>query len=154
MESVPKAHVEWYTKEERDRLLEGMFRLEPQWYLFYYLTVRLGLRTGEVYAVSHRQIRKEPPKLLVDQAVQRGTKKREATLVTRKNDEAYELDLTADILAAVDWHVAEGYAGKEFLFSKAGDSPATSTATSCRSSSCSKSSASDCSAITRLAGIR
>lgn len=46
METVTKAHVDWYTKEERDRLLEGMFRLEPQWYLFYYLTARLGLRTG------------------------------------------------------------------------------------------------------------
>ncbi len=63
------------------------------------------------------------PKLLVDQAVQRGTKKREAKLVSRKNDEAYELDLTADLLAAVDWHVARGYAGPEFLFSKTGSFP-------------------------------
>src|SRR5450432_2741452 len=92
MESVPKAHVDWYTQQERDKLLEGMFRLEPQWYLFYYLTARLGLRTGEVYAIAHRQIRREPPKLVVDQAVQRGTKMREAKLVTRKNDEAYVMD--------------------------------------------------------------
>ena len=59
MESVPKKHVDWYTKQERDTLLEGLFRLEPQWYLFYYLTTRLGLRTGEVYAIGHRQI---PPR--------------------------------------------------------------------------------------------
>jgi len=123
MESVPRSLVDWYTEEERDRLLGGMFRLEPQWYLFYYLTARLGLRAGEVYAISHRQIRREPPKLLVDQAVQRGTKKRAAELVSRKNDEAYELDITADILAAVDWHVARGYAGPEFLFSKTGAFP-------------------------------
>ncbi len=123
MESVPKAHVDWYTQEERDQLLEGIFRLEPQWYLFYYLTTRLGLRTGEVYATAHRQFRREPPKLVVDQAVQRGTKTREARLASRKNQEAYVLDLTADVLAAVDWHVGEGYAGPLFLFSKTGAFP-------------------------------
>ena len=119
MESVPKNHVDWYTRQERDQLLEGIFRLEPQWYLFYYLTTRLGLRTGEVYAIAHRQIRRQPPQLVVDQAVQRGTKTREARLAPRKNDEAYVLDLTADVLAAVDWHVGAGYGGPEFLFSKA-----------------------------------
>jgi integrase len=123
MESVPKTHVDWYTQEERDRLLGGMFRFEPQWYLFYYLTTRLGLRTGEVYAIAFRQIRREPSRLVVDQAVQRGTKTREARLATRKNDEAYVLDLSADVLAAVDWHVAAGYSGSEFLFSKTGTFP-------------------------------
>jgi integrase len=123
METVTKPHVDWYTQEERDQLLEGMFRLEPQWYLFYYLTTRLGLRTGEVYAIARSQIRRQPPRLVVDRAVQRGTKTRDATLVTRKNDEAYVLDLTADVLDAVDWHVSAGYAGEEFLFSKTGTFP-------------------------------
>jgi integrase len=118
MESVPTKHVDWYTRQERDQLLEGLFRLEPQWYLFYYLTTRLGLRTGEVYAIGHRQIRREPPQLVVDRAVQRGTKTRDARLAPRKNDEAYVLDLTADVLAAVDWHVGAGYGGPEYLFSK------------------------------------
>ncbi|MEO8183648.1 MAG: hypothetical protein ABI895_33325 [Deltaproteobacteria bacterium] len=118
MEAVIKPHVDWYTSKERDQLLEGMFRLEPQWYLFYYLTTRLGLRTGEVYAIAHRQFRREPPRLIVDQAVQRGTKTREAKIVSRKNDEACVLDLTEDVLAAVDWHVGTGYAGPELLFSK------------------------------------
>jgi integrase len=123
MESVPKKHVDWYTRQERDQLLEGFFRLEPQWYLFYYLTTRLGLRTGEVYAIALRQFRHEPPQLVVDQAVQRGTKTRDARLAPRKNDEAYVLDLTSDVLAAVDWHVGEGYAGPDFLFSKTGVFP-------------------------------
>ncbi len=87
MESVPQSHADWYTKEERDQLLEGMFRLEPQWYLFYYLTTRLGLRAGEVYAIARRQVRREQPRLVVDQAVQRGTKTRPARLATRKNDD-------------------------------------------------------------------
>jgi site-specific recombinase XerD len=100
-----------------------MFRLEPQWYLFYYFTARLGLRAGEVYAISHRQIRRELLQLVVDQAVQRGTKKRDSKLATRKNDEAYVLDITEDIVAAVDWHVANGYSGSEFLFSKTGQFP-------------------------------
>ncbi|HMI83279.1 MAG TPA: hypothetical protein VK550_04245 [Polyangiaceae bacterium] len=60
---------------------------------------------------------------MVDQAVQRGTKTSAARLTSRKNDEAYALDLTADILAAVDWHVAAGHAGPEFLFSKTGNFP-------------------------------
>ena len=30
MESVAKPHVDWYSQAERDQLLEGMFRLEPQ----------------------------------------------------------------------------------------------------------------------------
>jgi hypothetical protein len=64
-----------------------------------------------------------PPRLVVDQPVQRGTKTRDAKLVTRKNDEAYALDLTADIVAAVDWHVSAGYSGKEFLFSRTGSFP-------------------------------
>jgi hypothetical protein len=33
------------------------------------------------------------------------------------------LDLTDDVLAAVDWHVSAGYAGSEFLFSKTGVFP-------------------------------
>ena len=76
-----------------------------------------------MYATAHRQFRREPPRLVVDQAVQRGTKTRDAKLVPRKSDEAYVLDLTADILAAVDWHVSAGYGGKEFLFSKTDQFP-------------------------------
>ena len=71
-----------------------------------------------MYAIGHRQIRREPPQLVVDRAVQRGTKTRDARLAPRKNDEAYVLDLTTDVLAAVDWHVSAGYGGPEFLFSK------------------------------------
>jgi len=123
MEPVTRPHVDWYTQEERDQLLSGIYRLEPQWYLFFYLTARLGLRTGEVYAIAHRQFRREPPKLVVDQAVQRGLKTRDAKLVPRKNGEAYVLDLTTDILDAVDWHVKAGYSGEEFLFSKDGAFP-------------------------------
>ncbi len=123
MVPVPTKHADWYTEEERDRLLAGMFRWQPQWYLFYYLSVRLGLRVGEVYAVSHRQVREVPPQLIVDQAVQRGTKQRPAKLVPRKNDEAYVLDLTQDVVDAVRWHVEQGYAGEEFLFSKTGEFP-------------------------------
>jgi len=123
MESVPQKHVGWYTRQERDQLLEGIYRLEPQWYLFYYLTVRLGLRTGEVYAVSHRQILREGMQLVVDQVVQRGTKTRASRLSTRKTDEAYVLDITPDILAAVDWHISQGYGGEEFLFSKSSAFP-------------------------------
>jgi hypothetical protein len=104
-----------------------------------------------VYAIAHRQIRREPPQLVVDRAVQRGTKTRDARLVSRKNDDAYLLDLTADVLAAVDWHVGAGYGGPEFLFSKTDASRATSTATSARSRSCSGSSVSASERVTKNA---
>ena len=44
-------------------------------------------------------------------------------LVSRKNNEAYVLELSEDILGAVRWHVRQGYAGPEFLFSKDGTFP-------------------------------
>jgi integrase len=122
-ESVPQKHQDWYTQEERDRLLDGMFRMYPQWYLFFYLTCRLGLRRGEVYAISHSQIRHIPPQLIVDRQVQRGTKTRAAKLATRKNNESFTLEITQDVLDAINWHIGRGYAGEEFLFSKSGELP-------------------------------
>ena len=44
-------------------------------------------------------------------------------LVTRKNDAAYVLDLTHDIVEAIRWHIRQGYAGPEFLFSEDGVFP-------------------------------
>ena len=123
MLSVPKRHQDWYTQEERDRLLDGMFRLQPQWFLFFYLSCRLGLRRGEVYAISLDRFRRSPPQLVVDAQVQRGTKQRPAKLETRKNDEAYTLDITQDVLDAVEWHVEHGYSGERFLFSKTDEFP-------------------------------
>ena len=51
-EKVIRKQPLWYREAERDRLLEGMFEMQPRWYAFFYLTTRLGLRTGEVYAIS------------------------------------------------------------------------------------------------------
>ncbi len=121
MAAVPEKYQDWYTKEERDRLLDEIFRSYPQWYLFFYLTCRLGLRRGEVYAISHRRIRDIPPQLIVDQQVQLGTKTRPAKLVTRKNRKAFTLELSQDVVAAIRWHISKGYAGDEFLFSKTGE---------------------------------
>ena len=87
MERVPEARAQWYTEEERDRLLEGMFRMQPSWYTFFYLTTRLGLRTGEVYAISRSRIRDVPPQLTIDRAVQRGWKQRPAMLGPRKSNQ-------------------------------------------------------------------
>lgn len=123
MERKPKRAPQWYTEDERDRFLCGVFRLQPQWYAFFYITVRLGLRVSEVYATSRSRLRDIPPQLVVDRAVQRGTKDRPAMLVTRKNDEAYVLELTQDIVEAIRWHIRQGYAGPEFLFSKDGSFP-------------------------------
>ena len=123
MESVPRGHKDWYSEAERDRLLAGMFRLQPRWYLFFYLTVRLGLRLSEVYAISKDRVRDIPARLVVDRQVQRGHKKRPAKLITRKNDEAYVLDLPDDVMEAIRWHIDEGFSGSEFLFSEDGKFP-------------------------------
>jgi hypothetical protein len=80
------------------------------------------MRVAPLTQKERRQIRREPPPLVVDQAVQRGTKEREAKLISRKNDESYVLNLTPD-LAAIDWHLRAAYAGREFLFSKTGNLP-------------------------------
>lgn len=123
MESVPRKHKDWYTQQERDRLLDAMFRLQPQWYLFFYLTARLGLRLSEVYAISRDRVRDIPPRLIVDRQVQRGYRDRGVKLISRKNDEAYVLDLPDDVMDAIRWHIDQGYAGDEFLFSKDGAFP-------------------------------
>ena len=44
-------------------------------------------------------------------------------LITRKNDEAYVLDLPDDVMEAIQWHVREGFSGPEFLFSDDGEFP-------------------------------
>ncbi|MGB9338424.1 MAG: hypothetical protein WCB63_04275, partial [Polyangiales bacterium] len=61
-EKVIRNQPLWYTENERDRFLEGMFRMQPRWYVFFYLTTRLGLRTGEVYAISRDRVRDVPPR--------------------------------------------------------------------------------------------
>lgn len=123
LESVPRSVPKWYSAEERDRFLAGIYRLEPEWYCFFYLTMRTGLRLGEVFALSKEKLRRQPAMLVVDRAVQRGDKRRPAVLVTRKNDEAYVLHVTDDVIEVIDWHVEQGYAGEPFLFSKDGTFP-------------------------------
>jgi integrase len=76
-----------------------------------------------VYAISHRQIRQIPPMIIVDQQVQRGTKTRDAVITTRKNNEAFSLEISEDVVAAIQWHISAGYAGEEYLFSKTGKFP-------------------------------
>ena len=60
-ETVPDVAPDWYTEPERDRLLDGIFEMHPRWYAFFYLTTRLGLRRGEVYAISRDRIRATAP---------------------------------------------------------------------------------------------
>jgi integrase len=118
MGKVEENQPDWYSEQERDRFLAGIFRKYPTWYLFFYLTCRLGLRRGEVYAVSFSRIRRDPPMLTVNRQVQRGIKGRPAQLTSRKNKKSFTMQLPSDVLDAIDWHVDQGYAGEEFLFSK------------------------------------
>jgi hypothetical protein len=90
-EKVIRKQPRWYNEAERDRLLRGMFETQPRWYAFFYLTTRLGLRTGEVYAISRDRIRDVPPTLIVDRAVQRGYKDRPAMLGRRRSGYPYSL---------------------------------------------------------------
>ena len=112
--------LEWYDETERDRLLDGIFDTRPEWYTFFYLTMRLGLRRGEVYAISRDRVRDIPPQLVIDRAVQEGKGDRPALLVPRKNNRTLTLALTDDLVDAIRWHVRQGYAGPDFLFSQDG----------------------------------
>ncbi len=123
-ERTPKKQPKWYSEAERDRFLAGMFELQPQWYLFFYLSARLGLRVSEVYAISKSRLRDIPPRAdCRSRGCSVGPKSGSAMLVTRKNNEAYTLGLAEDIVDAIRWHVRQGYAGPEFLFSKDGSFP-------------------------------
>jgi integrase len=124
MKGAPERATDWYAEEERDWLLQGMFEMFPQWYAFFYLTTRLGLRTGEVYAIAKDRTRALPPQLIVDRAVQRGNKERPAVLGPLKNNKLLTLAPTEDVVDAIRWHIQQGYAGPEFLFSKDGRFPA------------------------------
>lgn len=117
--------VEWYSTAERDAFLAGMFEHYPQWFLFFYTTMRLGLRTGEVYALarSRTHLTANPARILIDRAVQKGHKEREAELKPRKNNEAYTVEISSDIVTAIEWHIERGYSGSEFYFSESGKFP-------------------------------
>jgi hypothetical protein len=119
-ESVPDVAPDWYAEPERDRLLDGILEMHPRWYAFFYLTTRLGLRRGEVYAISRDRIREVPPLLVIDRAVQEGYKERRPKLITRKNDRVLTLRPPSDVVDAVRWHIRQGYSGPKFLFSQDG----------------------------------
>ena len=93
--------LEWYDETERDRLLDGIFDTQPKWYTFFYLTMRLGLRRGEVYTISRDRVREVPSQLVIDRAVQEGKGDRPALLVPRKNNRTLTLALTDDLVDAI-----------------------------------------------------
>ena len=117
MEKLPTKHVDWYQLGERDRLLQGMFELQPQWYFFFYLTARCGLRVGEMYPMEHEQFRQELLQIVVDRAAQRGHKARPVIVKRfRKGGDTNLLHVTDDIMSAYRWHVQQGYAGNRLVF--------------------------------------
>lgn len=116
MEKLPRRHVEWYSVDERDQFLQGVFDHQPQWYLFFYLAMRLGLRVGEAYAIEHVQFRADRLQLLVDRSVQRGSKVRQSTVKLRKANDTMILEVTQDVIDAYDWHCRQGFAGKRLVF--------------------------------------
>lgn len=123
MEPLPRRAPEWYSLQERDALLQGMFELQPQWYLFFYLTVRYGLRSHEIYPIEHRQFERDKATLRIDQAATRGTSARPSELKLRKGNDMLVLGLPPDVLAAYEWHCKMGYAGKSLVFSPADTIP-------------------------------
>ncbi|MEM6730846.1 MAG: tyrosine-type recombinase/integrase [Myxococcota bacterium] len=118
-----KTQKDWYSKKERDLLLDAIFRDSPEWYCFFYLSMRLGLRRGEVYGITLDQLREDPPMLLVDRQIQQGKKDRPAMENRRKSNEAYSMGLPLDVVDAIQWHIERGYSGDQYLFSKDGAFP-------------------------------
>lgn len=123
MEKLERRDPQWYSLRERDDLLQGMFEMHPQWYLFFYVTVRLGLRRGELYGIEHRHFQREQGVLRIDQAVERGTKERDAELKLRKGNDTLVLHVTDDVFDVYEWHCRRGFAGKRLVFSPADTIP-------------------------------
>ena len=69
-ERTAKKQPKWYSEAERDRFLAGMFELQPQWYLFFYLSARLGLRVSEVHTMARSPLQDSPPQLLIDRGLE------------------------------------------------------------------------------------
>ncbi|MBW1756907.1 MAG: tyrosine-type recombinase/integrase [Deltaproteobacteria bacterium] len=78
---------------------------------------------SSISQLSRDRIREVPPLLIIDRAVQEGYKERRPKLITRKNDRVLTLRLPSDVVDAIRWHIGEGYAGPEFLFSQDGTWP-------------------------------
>lgn len=117
MEALKKKAVDWYVRDERDEFVQGVFDHQPQWYFFFYLAARTGLRVGEVYPIEHSQFRCEQQQLVVDRAAERGTKTRDVVVKPhRKAGDTMVLEVTQDIIDAYRWHCAQGYAGKRLVF--------------------------------------
>ena len=114
-EKEPVKRERWYTVEQRDAFLEGVFDHAPQWYLFFYLTCRLGLRRGEAYAIEHPQFLRETSELLIDKAAVQGTKERPLEIHLRKGNDTLTLRVTQDVFDAYDWHCKMGYAGARYV---------------------------------------
>jgi integrase len=112
---TPDKVEQWYTVEERDRFLEGVFEHAPHWYLFFYLTSRLGLRRGEVYPIEHEQFQRERGSLLIDKGAVQGTKDRPLQIDLRKGNDTLTLKVTQDVFDAYDWHCKMGFAGKRYV---------------------------------------
>lgn len=117
METVPTKHIEWYQVDERDQLHQGFFDHQPQWYFFYYLASRCGLRVGEMYPIEHDQFRCDKLQLVIDKAAQRGTKTRPVNVKpARKGGDTSINGISEDIVTAYRWHCDQGYAGKRLVF--------------------------------------
>ena len=81
---VPEHFPDWYSEEERDVLLDGIFQMCPEWYAFFYITMRMDLRRAEVYAIAHDRVRAHPPQVIIDRSVHEGWKSQPSKLIRRK----------------------------------------------------------------------
>ena len=106
----------WYTVEQRDRFLAGVFEHAPQWYLFFYMTARLGLRRGELYALTHDKFRRDTMEILIDCRAVPGKQDRESFIAPgRKSGDTLLLRVSQDVFDAYDWHCNMGHAGDRLV---------------------------------------
>jgi integrase len=69
-ERTPKRRLRWCSEAEGDRFLTGMFELQPELYVFFYLSARLGLRVSEVHTMAGSPLRDSPPQLIIDRGLE------------------------------------------------------------------------------------
>ena len=69
-ERTPKKRLQWCSEAEGDRFLAGLFELQTELYVFFYLSARLGLRVSEVHTMARSPLQDSPPQLLIDRGLE------------------------------------------------------------------------------------
>ncbi len=91
----PQADFDWLRPAEVGRLLDIARSMRPQWFVFFLLAVRTGMRKGEIYGLHWRSVDFGARRITVEHNCWRGR------LGTPKNGKTRVVPMTADLVEAL-----------------------------------------------------